>query len=151
MKITTTNSVFFENKKIKTKKEEIFFKKKLRKKSKKMTRLRTFQLILLVCSWNVVNSKSNSQSNGNSTKGVIRHQQTFETKLNHLVVDVVGNRVSERLFFLMYIFFLSFSDFLSLHRHDDEWDLLYIMASHLGISVCMHKYELKVSWVGKLL
>ncbi|CAG9811122.1 unnamed protein product [Chironomus riparius] len=57
-----------------------------------MTRLRTFQLILLVCSWNVVNSKSNSQSNGNSTKGVIRHQQTFETKLNHLVVDVIGNR-----------------------------------------------------------
>ncbi|XP_070491742.1 plexin-A4 [Chironomus tepperi] len=58
-----------------------------------MTRLRTFQLMLLICSWNVVNSKSNSQSNGNSTKGVIRHQQTFETKLNHLVVDVVGNRI----------------------------------------------------------
>lgn len=60
-------------------------------------RLKTFHIacLLLVCSWSAsVNSKSNSHSNGNSTKGIIRYQQNFETKLNHLVVDNVGSRVS---------------------------------------------------------
>lgn len=52
-------------------------------------------LALLIGSWSVVNSKSNSnQSNGNNTKGIIRHQQTFETRLNHLLVDNVAGRVS---------------------------------------------------------
>lgn len=50
---------------------------------------------LLVGSWSVVNSKSNSnQPNGNATKGIIRHQQNFETRLNHLVVDNIAGRVS---------------------------------------------------------
>lgn len=60
-------------------------------------RLKTFHIacLLLVCSWSAsVNSKSNSHSNGNSTKGIIRYQQNFDTKLNHLVVDNVGSRVS---------------------------------------------------------
>ena len=54
-------------------------------------------LALLIASWNVVNSKSNSggnQSNNNSTKGIIRHQTAFETRLNHLVVDNIAGRVS---------------------------------------------------------
>lgn len=58
-------------------------------------------LALFVGSLSVVNSKSNSgsnQSNSNSTKGIIRHQQTFETRLNHLVVDNIGGRVSSRSF-----------------------------------------------------
>lgn len=59
-----------------------------------------FHLALLISSWSVVNSKSNSnQSNGNSTKGIIRHQQTFETRLNHLLVDNVAGRVSFPYFF----------------------------------------------------
>lgn len=53
-------------------------------------------LLLLVSSWCIVNSKNNSgnQLNRNNTKGVIRHYQTFDTKLNHLVVDNVADRVS---------------------------------------------------------
>lgn len=54
-------------------------------------------LALLVGSWSVVNSKGNSgsnHSNNNSTKGIIRYQQPFETRLNHLVVDNIAGRVS---------------------------------------------------------
>jgi hypothetical protein len=61
-------------------------------------------LALLFGSWSVVNSKSNSginQSN-NGTKGVIRHQQTFETRLNHLVVDNIAGRVSFTTSFMMF-------------------------------------------------
>lgn len=50
-------------------------------------------LALLVGSWSLVNSKGN-QANSNSTKGIIRHQQTFDSKLNHLVVDNIAGRVS---------------------------------------------------------
>lgn len=59
-------------------------------------KLQTFlHFVLLVSSWSVANSKSNSnQSNSNNTKGIIRHQQTFETRLNHLLVDNVAGRVS---------------------------------------------------------
>lgn len=61
-------------------------------------------LALLIGSWSVVNSKSNSnQSSGNSTKGIIRHQQTFETRLNHLLVDNVAGRVSFPLFSHLHI------------------------------------------------
>lgn len=61
-------------------------------------------LVLLVGTWNVVNSKSNSnQANSNSTKGIIRHQQSFDTRLNHLVVDNIAGRVS--LLCLLVVFF----------------------------------------------
>lgn len=50
-------------------------------------------LALLVGSWSLVNSKGN-QANSNSTKGIIRHQQTFDSRLNHLVVDNIAGRVS---------------------------------------------------------
>lgn len=50
-------------------------------------------LLLFVGCCNLVNSKSSNQSN-NATKGIIRHQQTFESKLNHLVVDNIAGRVS---------------------------------------------------------
>lgn len=53
-------------------------------------------LWLFIGCWCLVNSKNNSgnQLNRNNTRGVIRHQQTFDTKLNHLVVDNVADRVS---------------------------------------------------------
>lgn len=50
-------------------------------------------LLMLVSYCTLVNSKNNNQLN-NSTKSIIRHQQTFESKLNHLVVDNIAGRVS---------------------------------------------------------
>ena len=59
-------------------------------------------LLLFISFCNLVNSKNNNQSN-NSTKSIIRHQQTFESKLNHLVVDNIAGRVSfhNKLSFIM--------------------------------------------------
>lgn len=65
-------------------------------------------LILLYGGLSIVNSKSNSgnnQLNGNNTKGIIRHQQTFETRLNHLVVDNIAGRVSLRFAFYAFALF----------------------------------------------
>lgn len=81
------------------KSEELLFKISFNKINE-MKLQSLLHLALLVGSWSVVNSKSNSGSNqsNNSTKGIIRHQTTFETRLNHLVVDNIAGRVSSLVF-----------------------------------------------------